>query len=208
MNPNLVNFHNCTAESSGRKKLVRAFAKEAAKLKTAKNTKAHYRHLRNRVLHTRCPLQSPCKAARFTLGLKVSFQGRLNERSTLAPCVVERLQPDRFAKQVLDYQGIGNACTLKDAFRCIREALPDDLLFLDPPYLLEEEREKQYSAGDFGIEEHRKLRKELQGRHFVLCHRDCPQIRELYKDCVIQLLPRIMQINRGDASGRELVIMK
>ena len=66
---------------------------------------------------------------------------------------------------------------------------PDSFFYADPPYL---NSEYLYDA-DFGWEQHVLLRNILYGikGKFLLSQVDCPQIRELYKECDILDFKRI-----------------
>jgi len=61
---------------------------------------------------------------------------------------------------------------------------PDDVLFLDPPYYIEN---YLYGRdGDTQIFDHSSLAKTLHTRKkWMLCYNDCPYIRDLYNDCRI-----------------------
>lgn len=80
------------------------------------------------------------------------------------------------------------------------------LFYLDPPYY---EAEKYY-PDRFNLEDHKRLREALRrikGK-FVLSYNDCPEIRELYKDCVIAEVERQDNLvaKVGGRRYRELII--
>lgn len=207
--PRIVNMHRSLRTPSRRKEVSVAFGKEAKALRGRNPTKQIVRYktvLRDAVLQSQNIKGAAQLAARWNLGMRCSFLGMLRRGSSFSTLRASTLNVNRIRRALEAHKGLGSACARKDVFSVLRNTPRERLLFLDPPYLLDK-AECQYEAGNFGFAEHARLARELQGRDFILCHREDPAIRKLYNGCEILKLPRIMNINRASKSGDELVIV-
>ena len=77
----------------------------------------------------------------------------------------------------------------------------DAFFYLDPPYFA---TEGMYPGG-FGTDDHERLRDllfSIKGR-FLLSYNDCPEIRELYKDCEIFSFSRTHSMAQRYEAGKE-----
>lgn len=216
LNHNIVNVHLALRTSRRRAMVIKHLRNETTALRRCSSEAARKQRfrkvLRDGVLKSRRTTGCTLSAARWILGQKMAFLGMLTRTSVLDVDRVKSFDVDQAARQVACHVGIGDCCSHTDAFTAIRRAAASQLLFLDPPYLCEKQPTKstkcrQYSAGDFGLEEHKQLAEALKGKHFVLCHRDSPEIRALYEDCEIITAAPIMQLNRVGASRNELLII-
>jgi site-specific DNA-adenine methylase len=210
LDAHVVNMHRALGTRALRAEVVKRFVAELKgmlRLKRRSRADRYRTRLRNGVLKAKRASGDPALAARWNLAIRCSYLGVLRRSGSFAEARLDSLQAQRVCKALSAHRGLGAACRHMDAFAALRSTPREHLLFVDPPYLLDKP-ERQYKAGDFGIREHAQLAQELKGRHFVLCHRDDEAIRKLYKDwCEIVRMPRIMNINRADKSGTELVIV-
>lgn len=141
--------------------------------------------------------------------MKCAFYGMLRSKSTLVEERLDCLRVDSICEAIEAHRGVGSQCRQVDMFDVIKEVASkrrDTVLFLDPPYLVDES-EGQYQAGDFTLQQHQALAKALRGRTFVLCHREDSRVRQLYADCEIVKLPVIMNINAAGKRPEEIVIV-
>ena len=77
----------------------------------------------------------------------------------------------------------------------------DAFFYLDPPYF---STEGMYPGG-FGTDDHERLRDllfSIKGR-FLLSYNDCPEIRELYRDCEIFSFSRTHSMAQRYEAGKE-----
>lgn len=216
LNHNIVNVHAALTTSRRRAEVVKRLRCETTALRRCSTNAAKKQRfqkvLRDGVLKSRRKTGCALSAARWILGQKMAYLGMLTRTSTLDLDRVGAFDVDLAGRQVASHLGIGACCSHKDAFEAVRTASSSELLFLDPPYLVDKQpsadtKRRQYSAGDFGLREHTLLAEALKGKHFVLCHRDCPTIRALYAGNEIVTAPPIMQLNRAGASRNELLIV-
>lgn len=80
------------------------------------------------------------------------------------------------------------------------------LFYCDPPYF---ETEKYYRAR-FQESDHKRLADALhsiKGR-FLLSYNDCPQVRELYADCIIEPVSRRNTLSAQSADGYKEVLVR
>jgi site-specific DNA-adenine methylase len=210
--PNVVNMHVALSTPARRKRLCAHFRREVGVLRRCKRDERHRRFkrlLRDDVLASRQSRGAPLQAARWLLGTKCAFYGMLRNRSTLVEERLDCLRVGPICEAIKAHRGVGSRCKRGDVFDIVKEVASkrrDTLLFLDPPYLVED-GERQYQAGDFTLQQHQALAKALRGRSFVLCHREDGRIRQLYSDCEIIRLPAIMNINAAGKRPEELVII-
>uniref|UniRef100_A0A6C0C0C9 site-specific DNA-methyltransferase (adenine-specific) n=1 Tax=viral metagenome TaxID=1070528 RepID=A0A6C0C0C9_9ZZZZ len=205
----VVNMHRALRTAALRKLVARHFAYEVCRLRkqSAAQQVKRYKHiLRDAVLSSSKSHGEAQLAARWNLGMRCSFFGMLRRSSGFVRSKPSKIAVGRICRALEGHRGLGNACARKDVFDVLRDTPRRDFLFLDPPYLLESS-ERQYEGGDFGLEKHAKLANALKGRNFVLCHREDPSIRDLYKWCEILVVPQIMNINRAGKSGMEMIII-
>lgn len=205
LDANVVNMHRTLESAKSRACAVRLLRAEVARLRQA--TPASQRKA---LCHKAVPAARRARtlqAVRWNLGMRCSFLGMLRPGSAPMLQKLQSLRVPHIARAFLKHRGIGARCQRADAFSVIRAARRTDLLFLDPPYLLER-KERQYVAGDFDLEHHKRLAAALRGRHFLLCHREDAQIKRLYEGwCDVHLLPCIMRINRAGKSRREMIVI-
>lgn len=191
-------MHRALATTRGRELAAARFARELLKLR---EDLAHYRSLQQ----TLRAAPTAASAVRWNLGLRTSFMGRMTQKSRPIAARVEKLRVKSVCKAFLKHRGV--RCRQNDVFTLLPRTGARDLLFLDPPYLLEKP-EAQYSAGDFDLAAHAKLAVALSGRHFVLCHREDPLLERLYESwCTIVRLPAIMNISRAGRSANEILVI-
>lgn len=205
----VVNMHRALGTEAQRKLVARHFSKEVRLLRKQPADLQAQRYkllLRDAVLSSSKSQGEAQLAARWNLGMRCSFFGMLRRSSSFVRSKSKQINVSRVCRAIKMHRGLGSACALKDAFAVLRDTPRSDFLFLDPPYLLDTS-ERQYEGGDFGLAEHTKLAIALRDRNFVLCHREDPVIRRLYKGCEILVLPQIMNISRADKSGMEMVII-
>mmetsp|Transcript_24617 Transcript_24617/g.69187 ORF Transcript_24617/g.69187 Transcript_24617/m.69187 type:complete len:498 (-) Transcript_24617:30-1523(-) len=84
------------------------------------------------------------------------------------------------------------------------------LIFADPPYLAERSKGREYaSSSNWGMQDHERLRDALARRQrWILCHRDCPQIRELYRGHhVVEYREQAGVVRRKGIHRNELLIL-
>lgn len=83
----------------------------------------------------------------------------------------------------------------------------DEFIFLDPPYLLGKKSKLYGKNGDLHEDfDHSGLRDVLkEKRAWMLCYNDCPEVRDLYKDCVIHDVQWSYGMNKTKKSS-EIVI--
>ena len=206
----VVNMHRALGTEAQRKSVARHFSNEVCILrKRPEDLQVHRykRLLRDAVLSSSNSEGEAKLAARWNLGMRCSFFGMLRRTSSFVRGKPKQIDVSRVCRAIENHRGLGRACALKDVFAVLRDSPRSDFLFLDPPYLLDTSAERQYEGGDFGPAEHAKLAKALRGRNFVLCHREDPVIRRLYKRCEILVLPQITNINRANKSGMEMVVI-
>ena len=210
LDANVVNMHRVLTERNP--EFRRRFALEAANLRKAGDPPEHFtQNVRDPALHSRVSHGDPVLAAKWLLGTKCSFMGLLKARGRLVRERLDAINVRRTCQRVELHRGV-EKCRRRNCFEVIRDAGADDLLFLDPPYLLEA-KESQYHAGDFGIEQHKQLAALLcrgskqRKRNFVLCHRESRVIRSLYAGCEILKVPAIMSLNRRGADRGEIVVI-
>lgn len=80
------------------------------------------------------------------------------------------------------------------------------LFYCDPPYF---ETEKYYRAR-FQESDHKRLADALhsiKGR-FLLSYNDCPQVRELYADCIIEPVSRRNTLSAQSVDGYKEVLVR
>lgn len=80
------------------------------------------------------------------------------------------------------------------------------LFYCDPPYF---ETEKYYRAR-FQESDHKRLADALhniKGR-FLLSYNDCPQVRELYADCIIEPVSRRNMLSAQSVDGYKEVLIR
>ena len=90
-----------------------------------------------------------------------------------------------------------------DYEQSLAEARCGDLIYFDPPYLSPGPRPTifyAYQPTPFGLDEHRRLaetfrRLDRRGCHVVLSNSDVPQIRELYRGYLMQVIPTRRPMN-------------
>lgn len=210
LNCNIVNVHRALKSPQKRIAVVHRYRAELRALKCcpsdAKKKERFRRVLRDGVLKSRRTSGCALAAARWILGQKVAYLGMLTRSCALSLDRLAPMKADVGARQIAAHRGLGNLCSRQNAFKAVQTAKASDLLFVDPPYLSDKKR-SQYEAGDFGLAEHKELAAALRGKHFVLCHRECPVIRKLYKKCHIIAAPAIMQLNRKGASRKEMLVV-
>ena len=209
--PNVVNMHVTLGSRARRVKLCAHFRREAAALRRApgpERKRRFQRLLRDEVLASRHSRGAPSQAARWLLGMKCAFFGMLRRSSALVEDRVDRLRVDSVCNAIMEHRGVGVECRKRDAFEVVRTCAKGrgTLLFLDPPYLVDG-HEGQYQAGDFTLQQHQALAEALRGRSFVLCHRECERIRQLYPGCEFVRLPPIMNINAAGKRREEMVVI-
>lgn len=141
-------------------------------------------------------------AARLWIVNHLCFNGQLGRPYWQKPQADRlcRLREKRL-KHVRAFQAPPNVNTRfklekEDCFEAIAKSPPGALLFLDPPYLADKSitvqphlKRKGLSGADYacgenwGREKHTELCKVLKSHpRWILCHRDHPVIRELYRD--------------------------
>ena len=210
LDPNVVNTHRALSTEERRAGMAAAFTKEVSDLRHRSQEARrvlYKKRLRDGTLNSKRTGGHSTLAVRWNLGMRCSFLGKLRASSTFVSSKLQSLRAANVAEAFMRHRGIGGACSLRDVFTVLEEAPQNDLVFLDPPYLLEK-AEGQYEAGDFCIEQHRRLARALAGRYFVLCHREDPAIRVLYDDwCEVWPLPSIMNINREGKKTAEMVVV-
>ena len=208
--PNIVNMHVALSTAARRKRLCAHFRQEVSALRRCgkeKRKRRFKRRLRDDVLTTRQSKGSTNQAARWLLGMKCSFYGMLRKSSAIVPHRPNALRVNAICEAIAEHRGIGSDCRKGDVFDVVSATSKKALLFLDPPYLMANDKETQYQAGDFTLEQHTALATALKGRSFVLCHREDAHIRNLYKGCEIIQLPAIMRINGVGKRREEMVVI-
>lgn len=83
---------------------------------------------------------------------------------------------------------------------------PEALFYCDPPYAGTE----KYYAASFPAEDHKRLAEALhriKGR-FLLSYNDCPFVRELYKDCILETVSRRNRLNGCNKGAFEELIIR
>ena len=141
------------------------------------------------------------RAAMFYICIKISYGAKM----TSFGCIKKRLSSDRFSEvsQRLNVVVIEN----KDFEDLIRQYDRTDALFYcDPPYF---ETEKYYRAR-FQESDHKRLADVLhsiKGR-FLLSYNDCPQVRELYADCIIEPVSRRNTLSAQSVDGYKEVLVR
>ena len=202
LDKNICNIHSILAKNKNA--LMKCFMESYKTLKTHRDRNLYYKTiLRNKTLDTEAKMNVQT-AANWLLGTKLSFHGKLNKSSSLVMHKIDKMQTHRVVHAIS--KSIGSKCSYANAFDVLKNIPDDALVFLDPPYLLKA-NEGQYHAGDFGVEQHKTLADLLKGKKFILCHRECPTMRNIYKDNVILKLPPIMKLNRVGASRSEMLIL-
>jgi site-specific DNA-adenine methylase len=209
LDADVVNAHVVLASAKHREAMAKSFLAEhrrIAAIPTVQGRKALFKRRFCLSLSSK-PLTSPdpTAAAKFTLALKSVFNGFLGKNPCYNHEKFSCVAPEKIAQKIRAHRGLGG-CRMRDAFSAIKEASPAALLFVDPPYLLEQ-KESQYKAGDFGVREHRALAKHLKGKAFVLTHRHCHKIAALYRGCRVFEAGAIMNISKKGASREEMVIV-
>lgn len=130
-------------------------------------------------------------AAEFFAVNRCSFSGatlsggfsKESARTRFTSGIVERVRT--FSNDMMTV-GYGDVFDLLDEGSCVDRC---DMMFLDPPYMLEYSKNKLYGIDGnlhFGFD-HGKLASMLKdiGKPFVLTYNDCDHIRELYSWCDI-----------------------
>ena len=119
-----------------------------------------------------------------------AIQAAVNQRKLFH--LIQRLEK-RMANVIVENQ---------DFETLVRHYDRDDAFFyLDPPYFA---TEGMYPGG-FGTDDHERLRDllfSIKGR-FLLSYNDCPEIRELYKDCEIFSFSRTHSMAQRYEAGKE-----
>ena len=210
LDANIVNMHKALTTAARRREVACEFQAEVSRLRRrsqATRPGCFKRTLRDPVLQSQCVSGDAATAVRWNIAMRCSFNGMLRRGATFIPQNLQTLRVAHVCRAFFQHRGVGMCCARRDVFDVLRKAPSDALLFLDPPYLLET-AECQYQAGDFGLQKHSDLARELRGRNFVLCHRDDAKIRKLYAPwCEIVTLRRIMRINRAGKSGAEILVI-
>lgn len=109
------------------------------------------------------------------------------------PAVQERLR--RVIVENLDFEHLMKTYDRENA-----------LFYCDPPYF---ETEKYYRAR-FQESDHKRLADALhniKGR-FLLSYNDCPQVRELYADCIIEPVSRRNMLSAQSVDGYKEVLIR
>ena len=148
-------------------------------------------------------------AARFVVAKWMCFKGMLASKSSFWEKGCELLL-SLDASIITQYKGLQMEVYRQDIFQKISSAKVTDMIFVDPPYLVDEMGEQQYLAGpDFDYNTHKRLRDALEKHSgpWALCHRDDSRVRKLYKGFRIQKLKPIMTISKKSAKRHELLIL-
>ena len=108
----------------------------------------------------------------------------------------------------------------KKSFDKVIPDFPDDLIYLDPPYYLEQDGGNKmvrglYPAVGMSVHhdyfDHELMRDQLHNHKgpFILSYNDCPTIREYYKDFQQEFPTWFYSFNKGqEKESHEILIMK
>jgi len=131
-----------------------------------------------------------------------TFSGGFSKRAAYARFT------DSSVKRLVEFSE-PNLSVAKADFKTSIPKHPDAFLYLDPPYLLGQGREKLYGDGgsthaDF---DHVGLQQILTKRtKWVMSYNDCEQIREMYKDCEIREASWTYGMNKSKKSSEIIII--
>jgi site-specific DNA-adenine methylase len=210
LNKDLINIHRVLSDTKCRRQMAARFQEEHRRLSQAKSlAKKKFIFKHHLLANTPKRKADPGAAAKFTLALKSVFNSLLTPRANYNHEKFMTINAKRTSERIRDYEGGVGSCHKRNAFEVIKKARKDDLIFLDPPYLLDKTDQNQYAAGDFDLQAHQKLAKSLQGKRFLLCHRWSETIARLYRKqgCRVLIASAIMKMNKKGASRREMMIV-
>ena len=131
-----------------------------------------------------------------------TFSGGFSERASYARFTDSSIDRIRKFKQP-------NLTVRCADFKVSIEAHPDTFLYLDPPYLLEDKKNRLY--GDKGSThnafDHEGLHAILTTRHgWILSYNDCQQIRDMYKNYEIRDAHWAYGMNKSKKSSEIIII--
>jgi DNA adenine methylase len=146
---------------------------------------------------------------------RVNRQGRFNVPygNTAHVVVCDAVMLRRFSERLRAARLVEG-----DVEATVQDARAGDLVYLDPPYLRDPERDASrfhaYQPEAFGLEAHRRLAalaRELEGRgcHVLVSNADNPAVRALYEGFVIRSVDVARQVNARTSNRkgwRELLI--
>ena len=147
-------------------------------------------------------------AARFIFLTRSCYKGMAHKFCECA-CNNRMLRREDLSSLVAQFKGMPITLSRQDIFTTIAYAKKTDLLFIDPPYLLEEGKPQYMAGSNFGIDAHTRLRDALEQHEgpWALCHRDEHAIRELYKKHRIVPLKPVMQMSKRGATRNEILVL-
>jgi len=207
---NIANlWHQAVHDNESVQKALHALAK---KLRSVDKKALFERALETIVDQERSTADAPMTAddaARFVFLTRSCFKG-IAHKWCESTCH-EKMMRNRegLSSLVAQFKGMPVTVSRQDIFTTIASAQKTDLLFIDPPYLLEKGLPQYIAGNNFGIDDHTRLRDALEEHEgpWALCHRADTAIRKLYKKHKIVPLPAVMGMSRKGASRREILVL-